>query len=101
VNRNTLRQPGFLDWDMRLLKQFKLGERARVDLSIEGFNITRSTNKQFNADGESSFGKPQAAVNPLTGYAYQSSTAGIPVQSPGTDFFGGARQAQLGIRFQF
>jgi carboxypeptidase family protein len=101
VNRNTLRQPGFLDWDMRLLKQFKLGERARVDLSIEGFNITRSTNKQFNADGESSFGKPQAAVNPLTGYAYQSSTAGIPIQSPGTDFFGGARQAQLGIRFQF
>jgi hypothetical protein len=37
----------------------------------------------------------------LTGYAYQSSTAGIPIQSPGTDFFGGARQAQLGIRFQF
>src|SRR5262249_12843477 len=29
--RNTFRQPGFLDWDLRLLKQFRLGERMRLD----------------------------------------------------------------------
>jgi len=99
--RNTFRQPGFLDWDMRLLKEFKIGDRARIDLSIEGFNLTRATNKYFSSDGESSFGAPQAAVNPLTGLRFQSNTALIPTNYPGTDFFGGARQAQLGIRFIF
>src|SRR5258706_11983046 len=43
--RNTFRQPGFLDWDVSLLKEFKIGERARIDLSIEGFNLKRATNK--------------------------------------------------------
>ena len=99
--RNTFRQPGFLDWDVRLLKEFKMGERARVDFSIEGFNLTRSTNKQFNGDGESSFGSPQAKVNPNTGLPFTSNTALIPTLSPGADYFGGARQAQLGIRFVF
>ncbi len=99
--RNSFRQPGFLDWDMRLLKAFKIGERMRVDFSIEGFNLTRSSNKQFNGDGESPFGNPQAAVNPKTGLAFTSSTALIPTLSPGTDYFGGARQAQLGLRFVF
>src|SRR3989442_10302236 len=51
--RNTFRQPGFLDWDLRLLKSFRLGDRMRLDFSIEGFNLTRSTNKQFNGDGDS------------------------------------------------
>ena len=99
--RNTFRQPGFLDWDARLLKQFRFGDRMRLDFSIEGFNLTSSSNKQFNGDGESPFGTPQATVNPATGLAYTSSTALIPKSSPGTDFFGGARQAQLGVRFVF
>ena len=99
--RNTFRQPGFLDWDLRLLKRFRIGDRARVDFSIEGFNLTRSSNKQFNGDGESSFGNPQAAVNPKTGLAFSGNTALIPTNSPGADYFGGARQAQLGVRFVF
>jgi hypothetical protein len=99
--RNTFRQPGFLDWDVRLLKEFKIGERARVDFSVEGFNLTRSTNKQYSSDGESAFGTPQAAVNPRTGLAFTSNTALIPTLSPGADYFGGARQAQLGVRFVF
>src|SRR5262249_41615086 len=72
VYRNTFRQPGFLDWDLRLLKAFRLGERARVDFSVEGFNLSRSSNKQFNGDGESPFGSPQAAINPKTGLPYAS-----------------------------
>jgi hypothetical protein len=31
--RDAFRQPGLFDWDMRLLKQFRLGERLRVDVS--------------------------------------------------------------------
>jgi len=101
LNRDALRQPGFFDWDLRLLKTFRLGERMRVDFSAEGFNLTRSSNKSFNGDGETSFGRPQAAMNPLTGYAYANNTAGIPTFSPGTDRFGGPRQGQLGMRVQF
>jgi len=47
--RNTFRQPGFLDWDLRLLKEFRMGERARVDFSIEGFNLTRSSTSSSTA----------------------------------------------------
>ena len=101
VPRNSIRQPGFLDWDIRLLKEFKIGERMRVDFSIEGFNLTRATNKYFTSDGESVFGAPQATVNPRTGLPYQSNTALIPTNFPGTDYFGGARQAQLGVRVVF
>lgn len=100
--RDALRQPGFFDWDIRLLKSFKLGDRMRLDFSIEGFNVTRSSNKRFNGDGETpNFGNAQAAINPRTGYAYSGSSAGIPTTATGTDFFGGARQAQLGARFTF
>lgn len=93
VYRNTYRQPGFLNWDFRLLKAFRISEVARLDFSIEGFNLTRSSNKQFNGDGESPFRNPQATVNPKTGLPYTSNTALIPTNSPGTDYFGGARQA--------
>ncbi len=99
--RNTFRQPGFLDWDLRLLKSFKFGERTRLDFSVEGFNLTRASNKYYSSDGESSFGSPQAAINPKTGLAFASNTALIPTQSPGADYFGGARQVQLGVRVTF
>ena len=100
--RDYFRQPGFFDWDMRLIKTFKLGERTRLDFSIEGFNLTRSSNKRFNGDGESpNFGAATAAVNAQTGFSYAGNNAGIPTTATGTDFFGGARQAQLGARLTF
>jgi hypothetical protein len=100
--RNAARQPGFMDWDLRLLKSFSIGDRARLIFSIEGFNILRSSNKRFNGDGETpNFGNAQAAINPRTGYSYSGNSAGIPTTATGTDFFGGARQAQLGVRFVF
>mgnify|MGYP000885099735 CR=1 FL=1 len=40
-------------------------------------------------------------VNPKTGYQYSGNSAGIPTTATGTDYFGGARQAQLGARFVF
>jgi hypothetical protein len=116
VSRDSTRVPGFFDWDVRLLKEFKLGERARMILSIEGYNLTRASNFSFNSDGDSTFGKPcvpgtgssacsatnpAATVNPATGFPYLNSTAGIANVFPGTDRFGGARQAQLGVRFVF
>ena len=101
VDRNVLRQPGMFDWDMRLIKDFRIKERITISLSIEGFNLTRSSNKTFNGDGETSFGKPQATINPRTGFAYANNNAGIPTFSPGTDRFGGPRQGQMGVRVTF
>ncbi len=102
VPRDYLRQPGFFDWDMRLLKEFRFGEKVRLSFSIEGFNLTRSSNKGHNGDGETqSFGKPQATVNPNTGFFYSGNSAGVATFSPGTDRFGGARQGQLGVRVVF
>ncbi|MBY0503384.1 MAG: hypothetical protein K2X03_05735 [Bryobacteraceae bacterium] len=36
--RDAFRQPGFFDWDMRLLKSFRFGDTVRLDFSVEGFN---------------------------------------------------------------
>lgn len=99
--RDAFRQPGFFDWDARLLKQFRLGDSARVTFSFEVFNVTRSTNKTFNGDGETTFGAPRATPNPFTGLPFANNTATIPTFAPGTDRFGGPRQAQLGVRFLF
>ena len=81
----------------RALWWFRWGAVLTV---LSGLTIL-AFNKQFNGDGESSFGSPQAKVNPNTGLAFTSNTALIPTLSPGADYFGGARQAQLGVRFVF
>jgi len=86
---------------MRLLKEFRTSERTRLMFSIEGYNLTRASNKTFSSDGDSIFGKPTTTVNPTTGLFYTSNTAGVPTFAPGTDRFGGPRQAQLGVRFIF
>ena len=99
--RDAFRQPGMFDWDMRILKEFKLTETMHLDLSIEGFNLTRSSNKTFNGDGETLFGKPQATVNPRTGLPFANNNATIPTFAPGTDRFGGPRQGQIGLRLIF
>jgi hypothetical protein len=101
VARNADRQPGFFDSDIRLLKDISLSGGRRLTLSLEAFNITRASNKGMDGDGESVFGLPTAAVNPLTGYAYANNTAGLPTTAPSTDRFGGPRQVQMGVRFSF
>ena len=101
VARNAARQPGFLDSDLRLLKDIGLSGGRRLTLSIEAFNITRASNKGMDGDGESVFGLPTPAVNPVTGLAYANNTAGRPTTAPSTDRFGGPRQVQMGVRFAF
>jgi hypothetical protein len=106
IPRNSFRLPGFLDFDARLLKSIKLpklGERARLNLSAEAYNITRSTNKNLSSNGESKSGKALAngALNPFTGWPFATNSFSIPTNAPATDRFGGPRQVQLGARFVF
>ena len=91
VSRFAFRQPNFFDLDLRLLKSFRLSETRKLDLSIEGFNVTRNTNKGFGSDSESLFGTPAAPL----------ATAGVALVAPSTARFGGPRQIQLGVRFVF
>jgi hypothetical protein len=95
VGRNTFRQPNFFNLDLRLLKGFKFGERKRLDLSAEVFNVTRASNKNFGNDAISVFGQPLADGSP------SDPNFGIPLFAPSTARFGGPRQLQLGLRFVF
>ena len=107
--RNGFRQPKFFNLDIRLLKGFKFGEKMRLDLSAEAFNVTRNTNKGFGPDSIANFCTGNAAladtINPLsitcpTGF-FPNIRAQEPTSAPSTARFGGARQMQLGVRFIF
>ncbi len=95
VDRNSFRQPNFFNLDLRLLKAFRFGETKRLDISAEGFNVTRSANKNFGNDAISVFGTPLADGSP------SEANAGVPLFAPSTARFGGPRQLQLGVRFVF
>ncbi len=107
--RFGFRQPKFFNLDIRLLKGFKFGEKMRLDLSAEAFNVTRNTNKGFGADSLANFCTGNAALadttNPLSitcpsGF-FPNIRAQQPTSAPSTARFGGARQVQLGVRFIF
>ncbi len=44
LGRNTLRTPGFITVDLRALKYFPFGERRRLDLVVEAFNLFNHPN---------------------------------------------------------
>ncbi|MEO6236103.1 MAG: TonB-dependent receptor [Vicinamibacterales bacterium] len=91
AERNGMRQPGFFDLDLRLVKALNGGNGRRVDLVVEVFNATRASNRNFANDAVSVYGTPAAPV----------ATAGQPLFAPSTARFGGPRQLQLGLRMKF
>lgn len=68
-SRNILRGPGFFTLDMSLRKTFKTGERGRLELKWETFNLTNTANFDgrthyfgnrgidFDLDSKATFGK--------------------------------------------
>jgi Carboxypeptidase regulatory-like domain len=46
----TGREPGFFGWDMRIAKDFNIGERYQVRLSADLFNVTNRGNLYSNPD---------------------------------------------------
>ena len=55
--RNSLRTPGFVNFDLRALKYFPFGEKRRLDLVVEFFNLFNHPNvtgvNQFYGSGAS------------------------------------------------
>ncbi|HET9308070.1 MAG TPA: carboxypeptidase regulatory-like domain-containing protein [Candidatus Sulfotelmatobacter sp.] len=113
--RYPARQPNFFTWDMRLSKDFKLGERYQLRLVADIFNVTNRGNLYSNPDNSgfvdvSCTPMPIATsvsqtCAPLTAIPRQGqaigpngATYGVLDQiSPGSSPFA----AQLGARFSF
>ena len=107
--RFAFRQPFAFNLDLRLLKEFSLGEGKRMVLSVEAFNVTRNTNRGYGPDSLNNFCTSSASLadsaNPLqiscpVGF-FPNVRANQPTTAPSTARFGGARQLQLGARFTF
>jgi len=71
---NTLTGPGYINWDMTLTKNIRLGEKRAFKLRTEAYNVfnhtpfsSLDTAAQFNASGaqiNSNFGRPTATRSP-------------------------------------
>jgi Carboxypeptidase regulatory-like domain/TonB dependent receptor len=90
--------PDFYDFDMRLSWQHKLGEKAKLRLTAEGFNIANRTN----------FASVNNEVGPLFGltpgfttFSVHGSSALSPSAPLGFTSAFPKRQIQLGIRLEF
>ncbi|MFL6332840.1 MAG: TonB-dependent receptor domain-containing protein [Pyrinomonadaceae bacterium] len=82
LRRNALHTPGFINVDLRALKYFPFGERRRLDLVVEGFNL---------------FNHPNAtSVNSVYG------SGATPLATFGTPTgFSASRQIRFSIDFEF
>lgn len=82
LSRNSLRTPGFVNFDLRALKYFPFGEKRRLDLVVEFFNLFNHPNvtevNQFFGSGAS----------PLATFAAPTS-------------FSSPRQVRFSIDFEF
>ncbi|MFZ1031536.1 MAG: carboxypeptidase regulatory-like domain-containing protein [Candidatus Acidiferrales bacterium] len=96
--RDTGLGPNYIDFDMRLSWQHKIGERATLQLTAEGFNIANRTN----------YASVNNEVSPLFGLTPGFTTFnvhGSSALSPSTplvftsDF--AKREIQLGVRMSF
>lgn len=86
VSLNSLRGPGYKNWDSSLLKNFPLGEQRRVEFRAEFYNLMNHTNYLFAAAG------PQ---NPNNSTVLGSSSFGyVTAARP-------PRQIQLGLKFYY
>jgi hypothetical protein len=102
VGRDTFRQPGFLNWDMRLIKAFRFHKSAQeLQFSAECLNCSRASNLNLGANEVSKFTHAQATMNPVTGYYYSGNSAGKMIDAFDTFRSGGPRQIQLGARYYF
>jgi hypothetical protein len=93
AGRNTGLGPSFTDFDLRLSRAFKLGEKASLSFTAEGFNLANHTNySSVNNVVGPDFSAPfnvhgNASLYPNQPLAF---TAAFP-----------ARQIQLGVRLSF
>jgi outer membrane receptor protein involved in Fe transport len=93
AGRNTGEGPGYTDFDMRLSRAFKVGEKAALNFTAEGFNLANHTNySSVNNVVGPGFAPPFTVHGSADLYPNQplAFTAAFP-----------AREIQLGVRLTF
>jgi hypothetical protein len=102
--RNTGQGPDFMDFDMRISRRFKMGERASLQLLAEGFNLANRTNfASVNNEVGPNFGLPVSAGGQPGFTTFNvSGSAARPASAPlaFTSAFP-MRQLQFGLRIGF
>jgi hypothetical protein len=89
AGRNSGRQPGLSDLDVRLVKDFTLkGEGHHLDLFMDVFNVVGSQNRSFGPASSSLFGNASSPVN----------SGGQALFAPDTTRLGGPREFQFTAR---
>ena len=102
--RNTGQGPDYMDFDMRITRRFKMGDRADLQLLADGFNLANRTNfASVNNVVGPNFGLPVAAGGQPGFTTFNvSGTASRPASAPlGFTSAFPMRQLQLGIRIGF
>ena len=91
--RNSGLGPDYVDFDMRLARSLKLGERSSLQFTAEGFNIANRTNySSVNNVVGADFGPPFDVHG--TAKLSPSQPLGFTAAQP-------RREVQLGMRFNF
>jgi hypothetical protein len=95
ASRDSLVGPGYVDWDVSLLKSTQIAEATRLQFRAEFFNIVNHTNLQIPNEVVYSAGPTQGtAANIATAPALGS--PGVITSTANT-----ARQIQLGVKLLF
>ena len=87
TGRNIFSGPGLFAINASLFKNFRVGERANIELRGESFNLTNTP----------AFGQPQGSLTSST-FGYVTSTVGSGTGVNGT---GGGRSIQMGLKVSF
>jgi hypothetical protein len=102
--RDTGLGPNYIDFDMRLTRGFKVGERANLQFLAEAFNLANRTNfASVNNVVGANFGLPALAGGQpgFTNFNVHGSSALSPSQPLGFTSAYPMRQIQLGVRIGF
>src|SRR5258707_9882071 len=92
---NTGLGPDYIDFDMRITRRFKMGDRANLQILAEGFNLANRTNYASvnNIVGP----RVQGSTFNVHGFAADAATTSLATPLVFTSSFP-MRQLQLGIR---
>jgi hypothetical protein len=101
--RNTGLGPAYTDFDMRITRRFKMGERADLQLLAEGFNLANHTNfASVNNVVGAGLGLPlTAGGSGFTTFNVHGQQAPLPNSPLAFTSAFPMRQLQLGIRIGF
>ncbi|MDP9040170.1 MAG: carboxypeptidase-like regulatory domain-containing protein [Acidobacteriota bacterium] len=95
LGRDTLRAPGYADWDLAVLKTTRAGEHAIVQFRAEAFNLVNRTNLLTPNPVIFSSGPTQGSASSQNAAVVASPTAGV-ITAAAT-----SRQLQFGLKVQF